>query len=128
MFRSVSGSEHARDATRAQKWPQRAIATSLKGAFNFHISLVFRAVCSAVWPDILLPTNPRSPVTKVTETFREREGCYCLASSSLERNASEGDMKRLITLFVALVVGIGMSGMASAQGKHGGRPATTGLE
>ena len=39
-----------------------------------------------------------------------------------------GNMKRLITLFVTLVVGIGMSGMASAQGKHGGRPATTGLE
>ena len=38
-------------------------------------------------------------------------------------------MKRLITLFATLVVGIGMSGMASAQGKHGsGRPATTGLE
>jgi len=38
-------------------------------------------------------------------------------------------MKRLITLLAAAVVAIGMSGIASAQGKKGaGRPATTGLE
>jgi hypothetical protein len=38
-------------------------------------------------------------------------------------------MKRLITLLAAVVVATGMSGMASAQGKHGqGKPATTGLE
>ena len=38
-------------------------------------------------------------------------------------------MKRLITLLSAVVVAIGMSGIASAQGKKGaGKPATTGLE
>ncbi len=39
-------------------------------------------------------------------------------------------MKRLITLLATVVVAVGMSGMASAQGKKGGggRPATTGLE
>ena len=38
-------------------------------------------------------------------------------------------MKRLITLLAAAVVAIGMSGIASAQGKKGGgKPATTGLE
>ena len=46
-------------------------------------------------------------------------------------------MKRLITLLAASVVAIGMSGLASAQGRHGagrpamtggGRPAMTGLE
>ena len=39
-------------------------------------------------------------------------------------------MKRFITLLAAAVVAIGMSGIASAQGKKGGggRPATTGLE
>ncbi len=39
-------------------------------------------------------------------------------------------MKRLITLLATVVVAVGMSGMASAQGKNGGggRPATTGLE
>jgi len=38
-------------------------------------------------------------------------------------------MRRLITLVTTVVVAIAMSGMATAQGKHGGgRPATTGLE
>jgi hypothetical protein len=39
-------------------------------------------------------------------------------------------MKRFITLLATAVVAIGMSGIASAQGKKGGggRPATTGLE
>ena len=38
-------------------------------------------------------------------------------------------MKRLITMLVAVVLGIATSGTAAAQGKHGGgRPATTGLE
>ena len=37
-------------------------------------------------------------------------------------------MKRLITVLAAVVVTLGMSGVASAQ-KHGqGKPATTGLE
>jgi hypothetical protein len=39
-------------------------------------------------------------------------------------------MKRLITLLIAIVVAVGMSGIASGQGKKGGagKPATTGLE
>ena len=38
-------------------------------------------------------------------------------------------MKRFITLLATVVVVIGMSGIASAQGKKGpGKPATTGLE
>lgn len=36
-------------------------------------------------------------------------------------------MKRLFTIFFALVVAVGMSAMASAQ-KGKGKPATTGLE
>ena len=38
-------------------------------------------------------------------------------------------MRRLITLLATVVVAIGMSGIASAQGKKGGgKPASTGLE
>ena len=38
-------------------------------------------------------------------------------------------MKRCVTLLAAVVVAIGMLGIASAQSKHGrGKPATTGLE
>jgi hypothetical protein len=38
-------------------------------------------------------------------------------------------MRRLITLLAAVVVAIGMSATASAQGKKGGgKPASTGLE
>ena len=37
-------------------------------------------------------------------------------------------MKRLITLLATVIVAVAMSGRGIAQGKHGGRPATTGLE